>query len=348
MENVQLKSRIDILLKYSKKDVGLSVLGIATIMVTFILSITLGKSFFSINNFQSMMFQISEFGFLALGMSIAMLTGGIDLSIVSNAGLSGVLAAFVMSGKIIPITDSNQMFIIILAIVVAITNSILCGLVNGVLIAKISVPPIIATLGTMILFNGIGMALTNGESVGLLVDDYWKFGTSTIGVIPYIFIIMVITMILINVFLSKHKLGKQIYLIGENKIASLFSGQNTERIIIRIYMIIGFLSGIASLIMISRVNSARMGFGDTYQLQAILVAVLAGYDPNGGKGKVLGVVLGITLLQFLQSAFTILNFTPYSKKLIWGSMLLIVMIINYFLNKERKPRKVAVKEVSKK
>jgi simple sugar transport system permease protein len=96
-------------------------------------------------------------------------------------------------------------------------------------------------------------------------------------------------------------------------------------------MISGLLAGFSSILMISRVNSAKVGYGDTYLLQAILVAVLGGVDPYGGRGKVFGVVMGIIILQALQSAFTLFGFTPYAKRLIWGAMLLVVMIIHFII-----------------
>lgn len=318
-----------------KRDTNISVLLVVFIVITSLLGFMLKDKFFSINNFQSMAFQISEFGFLAIAMSLAMLTGGIDLSIVANAGLSGIVAAFVMSGKFFDIETMNQTVVILIAVFSALACSTLCGLFNGFLIGKLSVPPILATLGTMIFYTGIGMALTNGESVRVGVKGFSRLSSKTLVEIPYIFILLVITFIVISFILSKTKFGREIYMVGQNPITLKFSGGDPEKILIKTYALVGFLVGISALIIISRVNSARMGFGDTYQLQAILVAVLGGIDPDGGKGNILGVALGITVIQFLQSAFTIFQFTPYAKKLIWGALLLIVMIINYYINNKK-------------
>lgn len=322
-----------------KKDTNLTILTAMTIVVTIFLGSLLGEKFFSANNFQTMAFQVPEFGFLAIAMALAMLTGGIDLSIVANANLSGAVAAFILSGRILAINDSNSLGIIFLAIFSALLVSTFCGFINGVLIARFSMPPILATLGTMLFFSGTGMALTNGESIGIAVKGFAKIGTETVFGVPIIFILFLAAVVIITVLLSKTNLGQKIYLLGENSTALRFSGTDTEKTTIKVYTLIGFLVGISAIIMISRVNSARMGFGDTYLLQAILVAVLGGFDPNGGRGKVIGVALGMTILQFLQSAFTILSFTPYSKKLIWGSMLLIVMVMNYYIIKEKTAKK---------
>lgn len=317
------------------KDTNITILLLVFILTTLVIGVILKDKFFSINNFQSMAFQISEFGFLAIAMSLAMLTGGIDLSIVANAGLSGIIAAFVMSGKFFDLESINNLVIIIIAVFSALTCSTLCGLLNGFLIAKLSIPPILTTLGTMILYTGMGMALTNGESVRVGISSFAKLGSKTLFDIPYIFIMLVITFFVIFFILSKTKFGREIYMVGQNPVALKFSGRGPEKTLIKAYTLIGFLVGISSLIIVSRVNSARMGFGDTYQLQAILVAVLGGIDPDGGKGKILGVALGITVIQFLQNAFTIFQFTPYAKKLIWGALLLIVMIINYLIDNKK-------------
>lgn len=324
--------RLDKVRNVLKSDTNISVLLFVFILVTLGLGLILKDKFFSINNFQSMAFQISEFGFLAIGMALAMLTGGIDLSIVANAGLAGIVAASIMSGKFFDVESVNSIVIIIIAIFSALACSTLCGLFNGLLISKLSVPAILATLGTMIFYTGIGMALTNGESVRIAVKGFSRLSSMTLLEIPYIFILLIITLLLISFILSKTKFGREIYMVGQNSIALKFSGEDPDKVLIKTYAMVGLLAGVSGLIIISRVNSARMGFGDTYQLQAILVAVLGGFDPEGGKGKIFGIALGITVIQFLQSAFTIFRFTPYAKKLIWGVLLLGVMFVNYIIN----------------
>jgi simple sugar transport system permease protein len=315
-----------------QREISLFILIIITVFVLFLLGLLLKDKFFSLNNFQSMAFQIPEFGFLALAMSITMLSGGIDLSLVANANLAGILAAYVLTGKVIPI-NGNETTIIILACFVALFASTLAGVLNGLLISKLSVPPILATLGTMTFYNGISMALTSGQGVVGFPEAFLDIGSKDIINIPIIFILFIIATVIVSFFLEKTTTGRRIYLLGENPIASLFAGIKNENLITRVYLLSGLLAGFASIIMISKVNSAKVGYGDTYLLQAILVAVLGGIDPNGGRGRVIGVMLGIFILQFLQSAFTLFAFTPYAKKLIWGFMLLLVMVINFLVGK---------------
>lgn len=295
-----------------------------------IMSLTLGSRFFSVPNFQSMAIQLAEFGLLALAMGVAMLSGGIDLSIVSAAVLSGIVAAEILSGNVVPVTDSNHATLVAFAVLAALLVGLACGAFNGLLIAKVSIPPILATLATMIFFTGLSMAITNGSGVTIRVPEYTQISTITLGGVPIIFLIMCGMFVIFSILLGKSRTGRTLYLYGENKVATRFSGLRSERTIIWSYILIGLLVSVAALVMISRTNSARVGYGDSYLLQAILVVVLAGFDPYGGRGRVLSVGFGLVLLQSLQSAFTILQFNAFVKQFLWGSMLLLVMALNHF------------------
>ena len=314
------------------RDRDLSVLVLMTTAVTVTLMLTLGERLFSPTGLQSMSVQVSEFGFLALAMAIAMLTGGIDLSIVAAAALSGIMASLVMSGKFIPVTADNANFLMVLGILAALVTGLLCGLLNGFLIAKISVPPILATLGTMILFTGIGMAITTGESVAVLVPAFATISTSAVANIPLIFLMMIAAFLIMAFVLGRTRFGRKVYLFGTNEVALRFAGAKTERVIIMSYAVIGILVGLAGIIMTSRANSMRVGFGEAYLLQSILVVVLAGFSPLGGKGRVWSLPVALLLLQLLQTAFTALMFSPYAKNFVWGGMLLLIMIINHYVD----------------
>jgi simple sugar transport system permease protein len=307
------------------------------LVVTALLATFMSSRFFALGNLQSMGVQVSEFGFLALAMGLAMLTGGIDLSIVAAAALAGIVGATVMSGSVIPVTDTNGVLLLALGALASLLTGLLCGLLNGVLIAKLSIPPILATLGTMILFGGIGMAMTSGQSVGVAIPQLASLSTVTIAGIPLIFLLMIGTLALAGLLLSRTRGGRRVYLFGENEVALRFSGARTERVVLLTYAVVGLLVGIAAIIMVSRVNSARVGFGDAYLLQAILVVVLAGFNPYGGKGRVASLLIALLLLQFISSAFNVMMLSPYAKNLIWGAMLLVVMVANFYARRW-KPR----------
>lgn len=305
-----------------------------TLLVTGVLYFMLGDRVFTPLGVSSMAIQIAEFGFLALAMGLAMLTGGIDLSVAAAAGLAGLMGALVMSGAVIPITETNQGFVVVLGVVATLGAGLLTGFVNGFLIAKISVPPILATLGTMILFTGIGMAITGGRSVGIQVPQFAAFFAGTkIAVFPLMFLVLVAVFIIAAFLLTKTVAGRSVYLFGENEVALRFAGVRSERTIILTYLSIGLLVGFAALLIIARANSMRIGYGEGYLLQAILVVVLAGFNPFGGKGRISSIFVGLILLQLLATSINAFGLTPYHRNLMFGLILLAVMGLNFFANR---------------
>lgn len=314
-----------------RKDRNVYVLLSVTILVMVVFAFVLGDAMYSGHNLMSMAFQIPEFGFVALGMMLSFLIGGIDLSIIANANTSGIFAAMILTGRWLPGLDGTS--VVLVAVLVAIVTSILFGAFNGFMVAKLSAPPLIATLGTMTFYTGIGMALTGGKGVTGLPTEFTSFGVAKWGGIPVIFIAFAAAAILLGLILQYTVFGRKLYLYGGNRIAARFTAINNERMAFVTFIIIGVLAGLAGLIIISRVNSAKVGYGDAYLLQALLVCVIGGIHPDGGRGKVLGVVSAIVMMQMLASAFNIWHFSPYAKKLIWGGMLIAVMGLNYVSDK---------------
>jgi simple sugar transport system permease protein len=316
------------------------------VFVIAIISVFLPNKFLTLINFQSIASQIPEFGLLAIAMMIAMITGGIDLSVVSITNLTGVVAALILTNFITPETAGHQAFFIMaLAVIAAIALSVVCGLTNGLLVSHVGVPPILATLGTQGLFLGLAIVITQGYGITGFPEKFLFIGSGKLGVIPMPFIIFIAVALIVALVLNRTSLGLSMYMVGANPVVARFSGINNNRILVWTYMLTGLLAGVSSVIMISRVNSMRPGYGYAYLLQAILVVVLGGVDPSGGFGTVLGVVMGIVILQVLQSGFNILTFSPFFKRFIWGMMLLLVMVINYAVSeyqqrtrKEKRPR----------
>ena len=228
--------------KYFTSDREFASLIVVTVIVAGVLYVSLGDRIFSSLGISSMAIQIAEFGFIALGMGLAMLTGGIDLSVAAAAGLAGLAGALVMSGSIIPITETNQGLVLVLGVVATLGTGMLTGLLNGFLIAKVSVPPILATLGTMIFFTGIGMAITGGQSVGIQIPAYAGFfAGAEIGIFPVMFVVLVLVYIAVNFLMSRTVTGRNVYLFGENEVALRFAGVRSERTIMMTYLLIGLL-----------------------------------------------------------------------------------------------------------
>lgn len=324
------------ILNIMNRDGNLLRLSIITASIFIIMSILNPDRFLTLRNFSSMSFQFPEFGLLSIAIMITMLTGGIDLSVVSIANLSGVLAALVLT-KFVPAesTSSQIIIVILVALIVSIITGVVCGLLNGFLIAKVGITPILATLGTMQLFTGIAIVITKGPAFFGFPDQFLFIGNGTIFGIPLPLIVFIIFAVIVALILDKTTLGFNIYMMGTNPTASHFSGINNKLVLIKTYMLSGFLSAVAGIVIIARTNSAKADYGSSYVLQAILVAVLGGVNPNGGFGKISGLLLAILSLQFLSSGFNMLRFNNFFKEFIWGAVLLLVMVVNYYSAKRR-------------
>lgn len=315
--------------KWIRGDSNLFTLLIIFLIIVIGLRFIVGENMYTLERLMLMGYQIPEFGLIALGMTFSFLLGGIDLSLVANANLAGILGAFVLSGKWFPGLSSQAS--IVAGIIVALGAAVAGGILNGIIIGKFSVPPMIATLGTMTFYSGISMALTGGSSISGFPEAFTLFSTSYILKVPVIFILFVIITVILSFILSKTAFGRQIYLYGENPIATRFSAINNERLILIIFALNGLLAGLSGLVIISRVTTAKVGYGDAYLVQAMLIAIIGGVSPAGGKGKIVGVMIAIATIQVLSSAFTIWQLSPYNRKLIWGFLLIFVSVVNHVI-----------------
>lgn len=314
--------------EYLNRDISMAILFIFFLGICVIMLCSFGTGMFNGQTLSSMAFQLSEVAVLAFGMALCMLQGGIDLSIVANANLASLLAAMILTGKFFDVEKTGAFVTILIAVGVAMVVGTVCGLINGIIIAKFSVSPIVATLSTMTLYSGLAMGITGGNSIGNYPAPFLKFGSGSFAGVPYVFITAIAVFAILILALDRTKLGHEIHYIGENHTASRFAGIENEKVIMKVYAISGLMAGIASLMIMARSNSARCGYGDSYQLQVIMISVLGGISPSGGKGRLYGVFIATFCMQLMQTAFTLWKFSPYSKKLIWGMMLLVIMLIN--------------------
>lgn len=294
------------------------------ILITLLLSILLPGKIFTVGNFQSIAFQLPELGILAIAMMLTMLSGGINLSIIATANLSGIITASILVGMISNFSG-NTLLISIIAILIGWLAALLVGIVNGILIAYIGVSPILATLGMMTVLEGINIVTTRGYVISGFPSEVIFIGNGTMVGIPFPLIIFLIIAIILAIIMDKTPFGINNYLIGSNETATYLSGINVKRILVQTYAISGLLCGIASTIMISRFNSARAGYGSSYLLITILAAVLGGVDPSGGIGKINGLVVALFILQMASSGLNLLGVSTHFTKALWGIILLLVI-----------------------
>ena len=318
------------------KNVTLFIL-MALILALF--SILRPDRFPTVRNFRSMLAQFPEFGLLTVAMMLSMIVGGIDLSVVAVANLCGVLAAIILAaGKTAGILPGGTL--VALAVLAVLAAAALSGTVNGVLISLAGVPPILATLGTQGLLMGLAIIFTKGHGITGFPEEVDVIGNGFIAGVPVPFLLFAVMTAAVAFMLKKTRHGFTMYMLGANPVVSRYSGVNNAVVIIRTYMITGILAGLSSLIMISRTNSMRPGYGTDYLLQAILVAVLGGTDPKGGAASMTGLVMGIMILQFTQSGLNIMAFSAFTKKLIWGLALLLIMVVNFLIAKYNERRRI--------
>lgn len=304
---------------------------IAAVLV--LISAGLGSAFFNPANLGSVLQQSPEFALLSLAMGLSMVSGGIDLSVIAVADLAGILAAKIMTTPAL-LELVGQTGVIALAVVAALGAGLLMGLFNGFVIVRFGIPPLLTTLGSMMLFAGLGSGLTGGVGItGMPSGFVGAMSAKLGGVLPLSFCAVLAVFLMLSAYVRVSIFGKSLFLYGENKVAALFTGLRVERTLVLSYAICGVLAAASGLIMLARFNSMKVGFGDAFLLEAILVAVLAGIDPNGGRGRLFNVLPTVLLLQCVENAFTIASLSPYAKKMIWGGLLLIFMALNFFFRR---------------
>lgn len=311
---------------------------IITILVFAAMSWLNPDKFLRYYNFESISYIMPELGILSIAMMIAMLTGGIDLSVVGIANLAGISAGVYFHSSMVQAaqaSDSNMLFYTIIGIALALLVGLLAGLLNGLLIAKLRITPILATLGTGQVFMGLALVLTGGPAIVGFPDVWNMIGNGKIFGIATPFIIFVVVSGMIAVLLTRTTLGINLMLIGTNPKAAVFAGLKKDRMILYSYMLTGVLSAIAGIILSGRTNAAKSDYGASYLLQAVLIAVLGGTNPAGGKGRVLGVAIAVIALMLLSSGFQMLRFSNHLIDFIWGAFLVGVIALNAFRNTDR-------------
>ena len=294
-----------------------------------LMSVMSPDKFLSSQNLTSMAFQFPEFAILALAMTIAMMTGGIDLSVVGVANLSAVLAAIILTNFSGPeMASAQSVWWLVLAIVAALLIGAIAGLLNGSLIAFFGLPPILATLGSGLVFTGFAIAMTGGSAVMGFPDTVALIGNAQVFGIPIPLILFSLLATILHLILTRTAFGLSVTMYGANPLAALYAAINLNRMLLKVYVISGMFSSVAGLIVMSRANSAKADYGSSYLLLAVLIAVLGGVNPYGGYGRVIGVVLAVLSMQFLSSGLNMLQVSNFARELIWGVLLIVVMVLN--------------------
>ena len=292
---------------------------IGLILLIIVVSI-LNPSFLDLSNLLNLLRQISINGLIAFGMTFIILTGGIDLSVGSILALSSAFIALMITSGVDPI----------IALIIGVLIGFVLGAVNGLLVTKGNMAPFIATLATMTIFRGLTLVITDGNPITNLGDSYLfqLFGKGYFIGIPVPAVTMIIVFVILLIILQKTTFGRHTYAIGGNEVAAEISGIKVNKIKILIYGISGLMSALAGGILTSRLNSAQPTAGTSYELDAIAAVVLGGTSLTGGKGRIVGTLIGVLIIGVLNNGLNLLGVSSFYQQVVKGVVILIAVLID--------------------
>ena len=277
--------------------------------------------FLSWGNVQNILIQSGTNAMIAAGMTIVIISGGIDLSVGSIVALSSVIGANIM------IQTNN----VILGIIVTLLMGIFLGLFNGILISYLDFPPFIVTLSTMWLFRGIAYVITNGQAIVNLPESNMNLALGRFLYIPYIVWLILIVYLICYFMLHYFTVGRKIYAVGDNAESARLSGVNVKLIKLIVFTISGFMSAIGAVILMSRLNSGQPVAGQSFEMSAIAAAVIGGTSlTKGGIGSIGGTLIGALFISSLLNGLVILNVTSFWQQVFMGIVVLVAIGIDRY------------------
>ena len=292
--------------------------GVSLVLILIFFSIA-SPVFFTANNLLSILVAATTTGILALGTTFVIITGGIDLSVGAIASLVGIASSTLMV---------NHGFSPFLGLVAGLVLGVVCGAINGLLITKLRLPPFIATLGTMSVFQGCAYVATNGKPVYDVPKDFVLMLNSYVHGIPVVVIIVAVVGIGAGLLLRKTVFGQNVIAVGGSEETAWLSGVRVHRVKITVYCIAGGLCALAGLVIVARINAAQPDAGAPYQLTAIAAAVIGGANLMGGEGRIAGTLVGAVILGALTNGLVLLNVPSFYEQIVTGLVVLIAVSLD--------------------
>jgi ribose/xylose/arabinose/galactoside ABC-type transport system permease subunit len=286
-------------------------------LIICILSALRPDTFLTADNFMNVLRRSSVNGIIAVGMTAVIISAGIDLSVGSMMALSGMVGALVM---IIVGGPNPEGMALVIGTMVGIATGFACGLLNGVFITKLKLPPFIVTLGTMSSFRGISYVMNAGKPYN--IPHYKYLNEGVILGLPVSVLIFAVIFILAGFILKYTRLGRYTYAIGSNREAAFHAGVNVDSYLIRIYALTGLVVGIAAMITTSRAVSAQPTAGVTLELDIIAAVVIGGASLSGGRGTIIGTLVGTLLIGFLRNGCTLLGISTNVQLIVIGAIII--------------------------
>jgi len=295
--------------------------------------------FMSSINLFNVMRQVSITGLLAIGMTFVILTAGIDLSVGSLLAFAGLVAAAVAKGGMADRFTVGEGMVgwgWELAALAAIAVGVCGGLLQGLAITKLRVPPFVVTLGGMSVFRGAALLFAAGGPISGFQPDFTWWGQGKIGPVPVPVIIFLVAALLAHIALRYMRYGRQVYAVGGNPEAARLSGLNVNWVICSVYVIMGFFAGLGAFVLSARLNSAEAVAGTGYELTVIASVVIGGTSLFGGAGTIFGTVIGSILIGVLLNGLVLMNVSSYIQQIIIGVIIVLAVAFDTFAKSRRR------------
>ena len=317
---MKLRDGARALLRRRESGIFLALLGLVVLITLF------QPGFASRSNLYLVSRQIAYVAIVALGVFFVILTSGIDLSVGSVVGLSGVLAGLTLAQGIPPI----------LGVGVGLLTGGLVGAINGILVAYVGVTPFIVTLGMLSMARGVVLVLTHGDSIRSIPESFIRAGLMDIGGVPMPVFILAGVALASHLTLSSTAFGRRVYALGGNENATELSGVNTRRVKFATYVLSGILSAVTGILFVARFRSAQANAGFGMELDAIAAAVIGGTSLMGGQGTVAGVLIGATIMGVVRNGLVLMEVSSYWQELIIGSIIVLAAVVDILRTRARR------------
>lgn len=314
----------DSLIQWFKENIGIIIALLVLCLALSVNPITKG-SFLTLKNVFNVLRQISSNLFLACGMTMVIILGGIDLSVGSVIALSGCIAAGAVSRYQLPLP---------VAILLGIIVGLIVGICNGLVISKTTIPAFIVTLATMNIAKGLAYVYTGGSPVRVVTKEWQFLGAGYIGIVPTPVIILIVVLIITALIMNRSKMGRYIYAVGGNAQAAKFSGINVAKVKFFVHAYSGLMAGLAGVVLASRMYSGQPTAGDGAEMDAIAAVVVGGTSMSGGFGKIGGTIIGGLIIGVLNNGLNLLNVNSFWQYVVKGAVILLAVFIDYLKNRK--------------
>lgn len=311
---------------YFKENLGIIVAFLVLCVFLSVFPKTSG-SFFTRQNIFNVLRQISTNLFLACGMTMVIILGGIDLSVGSIIALSGCISAGCVARYNLPLP---------IALLMGLLVGLLVGMFNGAVISKTTIPAFIVTLATMNIAKGLAYVYTGGSPVRVVTKEWQFLGAGYVGIFPTPVVILVIVLIITAIIMNKTKMGRHMYAVGGNQQAAEFSGIKVEKVKFFVHAFSGLMAGLAGIVLASRMYSGQPTAGDGAEMDAIAAVVVGGSSMAGGSGKIGGTIIGGLIIGVLNNGLNLLNVNSFWQYVVKGVVILLAVFLDYFRNKGKK------------